>query len=219
MARINKNKSFNDYWEDIDKNIKLLESDGDEHVASAASRIKNDISELKKAIKGIQVLILWLAILSVIFAVFFLLLSNNNRFLKNLISSEFELRKDSVLGLTENDSFTYRITDKGKIISYSDLLAENDSLELENIKIKSDLAICNMELKFAKSDSDYNKAKINNLEKQNETYKTGNGSEKSGIVLSDEDAKKIDSAFVLLNVFRKQMTYDPKTKTWSIKMK
>ncbi len=215
MKEKTKDKDFADYWRDLDNKIDLLEKSNDTDVTAIAAAIKNDLKELKSGVKGLKIAGFWLGLLSILLIIFFMLIGTNNRTIKKIISSDYDVTKDSILGITDEDATLHFETYKGSVLSYPKLLSMKDSIEVVNSTLKSDLELCQLKLKWAKEDSIINS---HNMKRQGDLDKLySEANEVLGKKVTKDYAKKVDSAMVLLSFFRKRMTYDKATNMWTIK--
>jgi hypothetical protein len=178
------------------------------------------IDEIIVVFKGYRSLILIL-IVALIVSISVAVLSNNyNTKVEDFNREIKDYRNDSIVRkildieeLDAGDSVTtrYNYVTRGKeIVTYNQFNLENDSLEkvIESLKLK----MLNNERKIAELDYQVALAK----DKLDLAYKY------YGIKFIKQDeyiiieGTKIDSALVLLEVFRKKLQYDEKTKSWTI---
>lgn len=98
----------------------------------------------------------------------------------------------------ENDSthsFSYRIKD-GKPITYQELIDENFELMQKNADLEYEIKKRDIYL-----DVIGNNYGVRVIERNNHIW---------------AESPKVDSAMILLNVYRDKIKYDPQTKTWSV---
>ena len=179
--------------------------------------------EIIKFFKGIKKVILVLLILVLVF-VFSLITSiiyNNQA--KTLNSEIDDIRTDTIANQilevrkvmlpdsTYSTTYDYR-TRNNKVISYNQLLKEIDSLKLKNIS--KDLKINSLE--------DDVSASNNKIELAEEQYgirfwNSYQIEKKNKIEYINIESKKIDSALILLSVYRNKLFYNKESKKWEIK--
>lgn len=179
------------------------------------------IDEIIISFKGLRWLILILFVALIISIGVAVLTNLYNTKVEDFNTEIKDYRNDSIvrkiLDIKEikiGDSITtsYNYLTKGKkIVTYNQLELENDSLMKAvlslNVKIlKSETKIVKLENEIATAKDKLNLASENYDIKfiEHENY-------------IQIEGKKIDSAFILLQAYRKKMQYDDKTKSWTIK--
>lgn len=122
---------------------------------------------------------------------------------------------------------SYRI-ENGGIVTYNELMTRNDSLSLENLRLRQRLSLIShtydIEIAEAEGYTSIRSLKFNSLSLENAIlrqrleliYRVYN----IDIVETDEyitlHAPKLDSALMLLPIFRDRLRYNPNSNTWSI---
>ena len=213
MQKNKQDKTFSDYIRDIDTKAHYLEKYPEEAVSKTATDIISDLAELKKGLKGIRSTLLFLIliiIMSIGFAIFSL---TNYKNIRSILINDNQAKKDSLLDIySSDDDLRYR-SEKGKIVTYNQLATENDTLLSRYYQMKSDLEICKIELKSSKSNTDFYKG---NAKYYEDIYDKKSSNDLNQITNQVKNIEKVDSGKVLLEVFRKNMKYDSKTKSWTI---
>lgn len=216
MQEKNSEKTFSYYLDEIRRIAENLKKYPDGTISDTGSIIDDNIGELKKALKGIRIVLLFLSAVTIISVVSLLTVLSSDK-IRSYLAGEKSALKDSLLDLHENDEYIRYRTNKGKIITYQSLIKTNDSLDLKIINLKSelslaksDLELCNLLLKNANQNLDFYK--------ENSDYYEGEVSKRNREDLKNSinNIKKIDSGKILLNMLRHNLKYDQKTKTWSV---
>ncbi|MDQ0594695.1 lipopolysaccharide export LptBFGC system permease protein LptF [Chryseobacterium ginsenosidimutans] len=219
MAEKNSEKTFSYYLDEISKLAESLKTFPDGSVSDNASTIDRNVIELRKALKGIRIMLIFMTTITFISFLFALIILSSSK-IRSYLADENTALKDSLLSIDKNNSYiTYR-TDKGKIITYQALIKENDSLNLRISKVesdlslsKSDLELCQLKLKFAQGDVKQYKESADFFE---EMHDKRSKEDRKEIMKDIQNLTKVDSGRILLDVFRKNMKYDSKTKSWTI---
>jgi hypothetical protein len=122
-----------------------------------------------------------------------------------------EVRKVMLPDSTYSTTYDYR-TRNNKVISYNQLLKEIDSLKLKNIS--KDLKINSL-----KDDVSTSKNKIELAEEQYgiRFWNSYQIEKKKKIEYINIESKTIDSALILLEVYRNKLFYNKESKKWEIK--
>lgn len=179
--------------------------------------------EVIKFFKGIRkvILVFLILVLLLVFSLIISLTYNNQA--KTLNSEIEDIRTDTIANQilevrkvmlpdsTYSTTYDYR-TRNNKIISYNQLLKEIDSLKLKSIS--KDLKINSLE-----DDVSTSKNKIE-LAEENYGIRFWNSyqiEKKKKIEYINIESKKIDSALILLEVYRNKLFYNKESKKWEIK--
>lgn len=219
MEKSNSTKTFSYYLNDINNSAEFLKTFPDNSVSNMATNISSNVKELKTALVGIKLTLILLSAITLTSLLVAGITLTNSKF-RGYFYDDNTVVKDSLLNLDDKNTTIEYQTKRGKMITYNDLVKENDTLlkkylqfQTEIKLFKSELELCNFELKDAQ----------NNLR----LYKK-NSNEYEGMVRDRQiddiknlvnNSKKIDSGKILLETFRKSMKYDPKTKSWNIDLR
>ena len=210
MANNKTNKSFEEYWNDVEEKLFTLEKNTDTNVSSTAADIKNDVKQLKEGVNGLRIATLWLLLVAILAGILAFISLTNVGGLRRFVASDYEITKDSILNLTGNNEDLTYIRVKGKIVSYAELMVENDTLESRYYQMQSELKLCQMKLENAADETAIYK------EEARRKIKDDVVATSTTPTLTEESAKQIDSAFILLKAFRHKMSYDKETNMWTI---
>jgi hypothetical protein len=219
MAEKNSEKSFSYYLNEIANLAEFLKTYPDGSISRMALTISDNIAELKKALTGIRLMLLFMTAITIISVSICVFALSSAKFRSYFVVDNSAL-KDSLLNVSNNNTSLSYQTQKGKIITYNDLVKENELLsnKLDKVEsdvrlLKSDLELCNLQLnssetnlKYYKNSSEYYEGVKN--KRENEDLKELNR--------TIDNIKKTDSGKILLKVFKDKMEYNPKTKTWTI---
>lgn len=223
MSKKNQNRSISDIFKRISNNLDSLNNIENEKDAKLKNEIKDDIKELKQFFKGIRKLILIMFSLLIIAIVLFGYTMYQNEKLR-FMNSDLESKKvDSIIKTImdikeiETDSNTIRTTynyrtRNNNIITYNELVSENDSLKnsLDSISILS----LKLKLETSKLEKKLNLAKNNYGINFREYSRVENNDTINYIQIISREA---DSAFMLLNHYRDNLYYDKDKDTWFIR--
>lgn len=226
MAEKNSEKTFSYYLDEIANLAEFLKTYPEGSVSNNATIIAKNISELKQALRGIRLMLLFLSTVTFICIIVTIFSVSSSKFRSYFVDEKIAL-KDSLLNLNEKDNYIKYRKLNGKLITYSDLIKGNDSLETKLLKTKaelslakSDLELCNTLLKSAKSNEAYYKDNSKFYEDNYRYYEDLNSKRQlddiKDLTKNIQNMKKVDSGKILLNVFRKNMKYDSKSKSWTI---
>lgn len=223
MSKKNQNRSVSDIFKRISKNLDSLNSIESEKDPKLKNEIKEDVKELKQFFKGIRKLMLIMFSLFIIAIILFGYTMYQNDKLRYM-NSDLESKKvDSIIKTImnikeiETDSNTIRTTynyrtRNNKIITYSELVDENDSLKnsvdsisVLRLKLKSKISTFEKKLKLAKNNygitfKEYSRVK-----------------NKDTINYIQIISREADSAFMLLNHYRDNLYYDKDKDSWFIR--
>lgn len=144
-------KDFSDYLNQIENLSNHLMTFPDDSVSKNASTINQDLKQLRSGLKGMQMTVIVLAIVSI--ALFFLTISTISYYngWKKAFSDEFEARRDSILNFNKNDTIMTVYTDpSGKLLTYKNLFEENIKLQdsLNDTKFLLNYAVESYGIKF-----------------------------------------------------------------------
>lgn len=222
MSKKAKNESISDSLNLIVKKVQFLQKKEEVKDEKSLEVILKATEEVRTFFKGIKKLFLILTSLVVLLIVLLIISTSYNTKLEN-INSELENQKiDSIIRtimdikrIQKNDStittsYNYQVRGD-KIVTYNELVEEKDSLrntidslKLMRIKLKSKNSELDQKLKMI----------IDNYGIQfTEFYKIKN---KDTINYLRLEGKKIDSALILLEHYRKNLTYDKEKNQWYI---
>jgi hypothetical protein len=220
MKKSKKNESITDNLFFIKKGLSNLSNENEEVNHEKINAYIKAIDEIIILFKGLKriVLILFLGIIIcigiiILMKIYDTKVDNFNSEIKNYKTDSIVRKILEIKEFSKNDSietsYNY-LTRNDTIVTYNQLIKDSDSLEkklilkqLEIDKKEDDIITKNNEINLLKDKLDLarNNYDIN-------FYET-----KTQITI---EAKKIDSALVLLEVFRNRMTYDKKTGKWTI---
>ena len=222
MSKKAKNESISDSLNLIVKKVQSLQKKEEVKDEKSLEVILKATEEVRTFFKGIRKLFLILTSLVVLLIVLLIISTSYNTKLENL-NLELENQKiDSIIRtimdikrIQKNDStittsYNYQVRGD-KIVTYNELVEEKDSLrntidslKLMRIKLKSKNSELDQKLKMI----------IDNYGIQfTEFYKIKN---KDTINYLRLEGKKIDSALILLEHYRKNLTYDKEKNQWYI---
>lgn len=228
MAENNSDKTFSFYLNEIANLSEFLRAYPDGSVSDNANTIAKNVIELKKALTGIRLTLMFFSSVTLICAIIAIFSLSSSKFRSYFVDEQTAL-KDSLLNLDQNEtSIKYR-EQNGKLITYKDLIQNNDSLkakllkaESELVLAKSDLDLCNVLLKTSKRNESFYKDNSEAYEESSSFYEDLNNKRQlediKDLVKRVENSKRVDSGKILLDVFRKNMNYDPKTNSWKIEV-
>ncbi|MEA1787717.1 hypothetical protein U1E44_16565 [Arenibacter sp. GZD96] len=223
MSKKNQNRSVSDIFKRISNNLDSLNSIESEKDPKLKREIKEDINELKQFFKGIKKLMLIMFSLFIIAVVLLGYTMYQNEKLR-FMNSDLESKKvDSIIKTImdikeiKTDSNTIRTTYNYKtrnnnIITYSELVNENDSLKssVDSISILRS----KLKSKISSLEQKLNLAKDNYVITFREFYRVKN---KDTINYIQIISRKADSAFMLLNHYRDNLYYDKDEDVWYIR--
>lgn len=193
-----KNKSIFTSLEELKKLITKDESFDSSQAYSLLIEIEKQVKINTKERKGLNnLLLICVAIITLISSYAFYLKDKNSIQVYKIESLE---RIDSIYNTfmqPREGSISYRVDGDGKPISYRDLMAETDSMRNKIYKIERKLYDCEFELNFIKEIYP-----ITVIHKGN-TYTI--------------KSEQIDSALMLLQVYRDSLYFDKKNNSWVIK--
>ncbi|AXP81253.1 hypothetical protein CJ739_2172 [Mariniflexile rhizosphaerae] len=228
--------------ETLQKDETLKDNKSLNEILETTIEIKTFFKGVKKIFHILFSLVVLLMILLIISTSYNIKLENVNSELENLkIDSTIQKILD-IKRINQNDSITtsysYQVRDD-KIVTYNDLVNINDSLLSlmgESVKLRHEVvnnndSILNLLKSSYESNLNLYKSNINlksknyELEKKlnliNENY--GIDFSKSYKIKNDDTTtvfslkgKKVDSAFILLNHYRKNLSYDKVNNEWHI---
>jgi len=223
MSKKNQNRSISDIFKRISNNLDSLNSTENEKDPKLKNEIKEDLKELKQFFKGIRKLMLIMFSLFIIAIILFGYTMYQNDKLRYM-NSDLESKKvDSIIKTImnikeiETDSNTIRTTynyrrRNNKIITYSELVNENDSLKnsVDSIsilkqKLKSNISTFDKKLKLAKNSYGIDFREYSRVK------------DKDTINYIQIISPEADSAFILLNHYRDNLYYDKNEDIWYIK--
>ena len=207
MKKSKKNESITDNLFFIKKSLSNLSNGKEEINSEKIDTYVKAIDEIIILFKGLKRIILFLFFgIIICFGIIILMkiydtkVENFNNEIKNYKTDSIVRKILDIKELTKNESietsYNY-LTKNGKIVTYNQLVNESDSLvkklilkelEINSLKHKLDLAKKNYDINFFET--------------------------KTAITI---EAKKLDSALVLLDAFRDKMIYDKKSRKWTIK--
>lgn len=222
MSKKNRNRSISESFKLVLKKYDTLKQGKDGKELETINELEKLTKELLKFFKGFRKILLMMFSLLLILTALFCFSVYKNIELTN-INSELENQKvDSIMKTildikeTEVDSVTtrtsYKYQKKGdKIVTYRNLLDDNDSLQEQidslrilRIKQKSQLSTLRQKLEMAKDNYGIN---------FREYYRVRNGDTTNYIQIQ---GKKVDSAMMLLEHYRKNLTYNKDEDLWYI---
>ncbi|MDO5587856.1 MAG: hypothetical protein Q4G12_02890 [Bacteroidales bacterium] len=195
-----KDKKNNQFYSLSSKLMDILSSDKEDkdvEISAIANKLSEEASKYDKMQNGRRILSLLLLVV-LLFSVIgnYLLIDRNEALTSKIESLEYG---DSLFKqFMEPDSastITYRVKG-GKPVTYRQLMAEHDSLEVEYQNIESLKEHYRIELGLATRNYPIH------FTKENNTYTI--------------HAPQIDSALLLLPVYRDMIEYDKKSNTWSV---
>lgn len=222
MSKKAKNKSISDSLNLIVKKVQTLKKSEEVKDEKSLETILKATEEVRTFFKGIRKLFLILLSLVVLLFVLLIISTSYNNKLENL-NTELENQKiDSIIRtimdikrVQKNDStittsYSYQVRGD-KIVTYNELVNEKgslrntiDSLKLLRIKLKSKNSELDQKLKMI----------IDNYGiKFTEFYKIKNNDTINYLRL---EGKKIDSALILLEHYRENLSYDKEKNQWYI---
>lgn len=192
------NKNIYTSLEDLKKIISEGVPEDTSKVNTLISEIEKQVKMSAKERKGLYNLLLIL-VASLIFIISFALNQRDENQIQaeRIISLE---RTDSIYNTfmqPHNGSISYRIDGEGNPVSYRDLMAQSDSLQNRIWDIERKLYDYEFELKFIKDT--YPIA----VRRKGNTYTI--------------DAARIDSALMLLDIYRDKISFDKENNCWIIK--
>lgn len=222
MSKKKKNDSISDSLNLIVKKVKTLQKNGDVKDEKILNEILLTTEEVKKFFKGIRkVFIILISLIGLLIVILGISSSYIDKLEKT--NSELENQKtDSIIRTimdikrikTDSSSIrSYNYSVRGnKIVTYKELLGENDNLEntIDSLEILKD----NLKLKNHNNEKKLKLIKDNYGIEFSEFYKVKN---KDTTNYFRMNAQKIDSALMLLQVYRKNLIYNNEKNEWYIK--
>ncbi|RVT79568.1 hypothetical protein EOD40_00185 [Flavobacterium sufflavum] len=223
MKKTEKSESIQNDFHLVKKNIELLYNENIENREEILNETSKRFNEIIKFFKGAKKLVQILFMLCfVLFTLVILSLIFNDKI--NHLNNEIDdIKTDTIanqiLGVrrvmlpdsTYSTTYDYR-TRNNKVVSYNDLLQEIDSLNLINEKNES--KIDSLELKLSLQN---NKVELAEKYYDIRFWRSSKVKKRDTIHYINIESKKIDSAFILLNVYRKNLFYNKNTNEWEIK--
>lgn len=222
MSKKNKNRSISETFQLILKKYNSLKQGKEERELEKINELENLTKELLIFFKGFRNILFIMISLLLILTGLFCFSVHKNAELTN-INSELEYQKvDSIMktildikgmevdNVTAQTSYKYQM--KGdKIVTYKNLTDENDSLQeridiLRIMRITQKTQISTLRRKL-------DMAKENYGIKFKEYFKVKNGDTTNYIEIH---GTKVDSAFMLLEHYRNNLTYDEAKDLWYI---
>ena len=167
-------------------------------VTTLISEIDKQAKMIAKERKGLYNLLLIL-IASLIFLASYALNQQDENHIQSERISSLE-RIDSIYNTfmqPHDGSISYRVDGEGNPVSYKKLMTESDSLQNRIWEIERKLYDCEFELKFIKDNYPIK------VKRNGNTYTI--------------DAAKIDSALMILDVYRDKISFDKENNCWIIK--
>lgn len=223
MKKTEKSESIANDFLFVKESLESLRNENIENREEILNETFKRFDEIIKFFKGIKRVFLILFIASIAFLTLFIASLIFNKQIAKLNSEIEDIKTDTIanqiLGVRKvmlpDSSYTttydYR-TRNNKVISYNDLLNEIDSLNIKNrlneLKInslESEKLSLNDKLNLAKENYDIRFWESSKITKKDTTY------------YLNIESKKIDSALILLQVYRKKMFYNKETNAWEIK--
>ncbi|WP_413998114.1 hypothetical protein ACMDB5_09975 [Flavobacterium sp. W1B] len=222
MKKTKKSEPIQNDFQIVKKNLELLKNEETENRAEVLNETAKKFDEIIKFFKGAKNLVFSLFTVCVILLILLILSFVFNDKINHLNTEIEDIKTDTIanqiLGVrrvllpdsTYTTTYDYR-TRNNKVISYNDLLKEIDSLRLTNEKndskisaLESKLSTQNNKVKLAENYYDIRFWKSIKIKKKDTTH------------YINIESKKIDSAFILLDTYRKKMFYNKDTKLWEI---
>lgn len=207
----------------VKKSLESLRNEEIENREEVLNETLKRFDEICKFLSGTRKLFLILFTASIVFLTLFIASLIFNKQIANLNTEIDDIKTDTIanqiLGVrkvmlpdsTFTTTYDYR-TRKNKVISYNDLLNEIDSLNLVNrlnegkIKsLESTKSSLNDKLDLAKENYGIRFWDSSKITKKDTTY------------YINIESKKIDSALILLQVYRKNLFYNEESKGWEIR--
>lgn len=192
------NKNIYTSLEDLKKIISEGVSEDTSKANTLISEVEKQVKMSAKERKGLYNLLLIL-IASLIFLISFALYQKDENQIQAERISSLE-RTDSIYNTfmqPHDGSISYRIDGEGNPVSYRDLMAQSDSLQNRIWDIERKLYDYEFELKFIKDSYPITVRRRGNT--------------------CTIDAARIDSALMLLDVYRDKISYDKENNCWIIK--
>lgn len=192
------NKNIYTSLEDLKKIISEGVSEDTSKANTLISEVEKQVKMSAKERKGLYNLLLIL-IASLIFLISFALYQKDENQIQAERISSLE-RTDSIYNTfmqPHDGSISYRIDGEGNPVSYRDLMAQSDSLQNRIWDIERNLYDYEFELKFIKDSYPITVRRRGNT--------------------CTIDAARIDSALMLLDVYRDKISYDKENNCWIIK--
>lgn len=222
MKKMEKSEPIQNDFQIVKKNLELLQNEKTENREEILNETAKKFDEIIKFFKGAKNLVFSLFVVCVVLLTLLILSFVFNDKINNLNTEIEDIKTDTIanqiLGVrrvllpdsTYTTTYDYRTTNN-KVISYNDLLKEIDSLKLINDKndskisaLESKLSTQNSKVELAENYYDIRFWKSIKINKRDTTY------------YINIESKKIDSAFILLETYRKKMFYNKETKMWEI---
>lgn len=150
MGKDKVEKDFSYYFKEIESNLEGLKSFPDDYVRDTAENNIKNIIELKKAIKGLNIFMIFLIVLTLSLALVSITLAINYYEITN---DPTQAKKDELLNTNSKDkTLIYNVDGSGKTITYQDLDRKLDSIRIEYNKLSDSLDNTIFMLDYAKSE-------------------------------------------------------------------
>ena len=223
MKKEKKSESIADQLLFIKDSFKVLSDENSENKAEILEKSIKKVDEIIKFFNGVRKILLFLLITSTVLLILLFIslyfidkattITTEIEDIKTdtIANQILEVKKVMMSDSTFQTSYTYQ-TKNNKIVSYNQLLREIDSLE--KILISKDLKINSLENELSTSK---NKIDLAQEHYGIRFWKTYQFEKKEKVEYINIQSKKIDSALMLLDVYRDRLFFNKETKKWEIR--
>lgn len=223
MKKTEKSESIANDFLFVKGSLESLRNENIENRDEILNETFKRFDEIIKFFKGIQRVFLILSTASIVFLTLFIASLIFNKQIAKLNTEIEDIKTDTIanqiLGVrkimlpdsTYTTTYNYE-TRNNKVLSYNDLLNEIDSLKIKNRL--NEAKISSLESKSSSLNDKLNLAKEYYGIRFWESTKT---TKKDTTYYINIESKKIDSALILLEVYRKNLIYNKESKGWEVK--
>lgn len=230
MKKEKKSESIADELLFIKNSLIILSDENSENKKAVLEESTKKFDDILKFFHGLRKLTFFLLITVVILAILLIVSLYYVKKTQNLNSEIEDIRTDTIANQilevkrimlpdsTYETTYNYR-TRNNKIVSYNQLLKENDSLE--KIILSKTLNINSLQNDISRLE-DENSTFQNQIDLAKRQYgirfwMTYEMEKKKKTEYINIESKKLDSALILLEVYRNKLFYNKETKKWQIK--
>lgn len=144
------NRTFSEILRGIEKQLLPLIDYPDDYARPVVQNILKDVAEAKHTLIGLRRFTLILSVItftSIILSVY--LFSINKKSEREVVKiNSIDSIADAILKNNKKNSYSYRVDQQGKIISYEKLSKSNDSLKVENRALNDSIEDLRLRLKL-----------------------------------------------------------------------
>jgi cell division protein FtsL len=230
MKKTEKSESIANDFLFVKESLESLRNEEIENKEEILNETFKRFDEIIKFFKGTKRLFLILFTTSIVSLTLFIASLIFNQQIANLNTEIEDIKTDTIanqiLGVRKimlpDSSYTttydYR-TRNNKVVSYNDLLKEIDSLNLKDKLNESKISTLESQISSLESKTLSLNDKLNLAQEYYDIrfWETSKIKRKDTVHYINIESKKVDSALILLQVYRKKLFYNKESKGWEIK--